>query len=347
MKNYTPTSTPHAMPRKPKAAPKPKVDRLIERDGALWQKCQNTKGRGQTCPRTRSVEEFAPRRGEATLAEFLQAAVRYQETRSAEARATVVQHVTACCDHCRDIAKRSEVNPTTKKGKCRAYLHELRATEFRVCVHCGTTRCIELDNVVSDADRAVLYAEGKVYVPKHHALSDYKWWAIPAHGGVEGMKLEKAVCVPACKMCHTLQPTSASANRVDPNTLPNAVREEWKVDPKMYMKRLDATNHWPRYVYNDYLKRARGQCENLNCPRDGPGGGKCVAGVEQAFDWEHVNAAAKKREISWLCSNLPAHMPKDEWETEIDAELERGACKLLCGNCHHLKTHYKMVPRYE
>ena len=327
------------MPRKPKAA---KVDRLIERDGRLWQTCQQAHG----CKRTRPVEEFAPRRaGEATLALFIQAALDYQANQSMAPRAIVVQHATAWCDRCRDIHKRSRVNTNSKTGKCRAYLHELRATEFRACVHCGTTRCIELDNVVSDADRAELFKEGKVYVVKHHQLSDYEWWARPAHGGVEGMRLEKSVCEPACRMCHALQPTSNP--RVDPDTLPNAVDEEYVVDQKMYYKRWHATKSWPRYCYNDGLKRAIGQCENLDCPRDGLGGGKCVAGVEQAFDWEHVDAKAKKSSITDLCDHLPTTMPEADWKAEIHAELERGKCRLLCRNCHHLKTIKKMVPRYE
>ena len=330
--------------KKQKKEPKPKVDRLIERDGALWQKCQKTSGKW-TCPRVRPVEEFAPRQGEAILALFLQAAVRHQETRSAEARAFLMQHVVEKCDHCRDSIKRSAVNPTTKTGGCRAYLHKLRATEFRACVHCGTTRCIELDNVVDDADRAELFKEGKVYVPKHHKLSDYSWWAHPAHGGVEGMRLEKAVCEPCCNMCHALQPTSNP--RVDPKTLPPAVPKESVVDNEMYHKRRSANITWPRYMYNDSLKRAIGQCENLDCPRDGPGGGKCIPGVEPAFDWEHVNAAAKKAGISELCNSLPANMPEDDWKAAIHAELERGKCRLLCRNCHHLKTHYGAVMRYE
>jgi hypothetical protein len=336
------------MGRKPKPK-KAKPDRLIERDGALWKKCQHAKGRGKTCPRTRPVEEFAPRRSEANLALFLQAAALYKETQSAEARATVVQHVVKECDHCRDNDKRSRVNPNSKPGQCRAYLHHLRATSFRVCVHCKTTRCIELDNVVSDADRAVLYAEGKVYVAKHHHLSDFRWWARPAHGGVEGMRLETCVVEPCCKMCHALQPTGKQANRVDPSTLPPTYpgeQRDGKAGRKMYQNRRNATKRWPRYCYNDGLKRNVGRCENLDCPRDGPGGGYCVAGVEPAFDWEHVNAKEKRAGICELCQDLPADMPEAEWKAEIDAELERGDCRLLCRNCHHLKTWYGMVPTY-
>ena len=100
-------------------------------------------------------------------------------------------------------------------------------------------------------------------------------------------------------------------------------------------------------MYNDGLKRAIGQCENLDCPRDGPGNGKCIAGVEQCFDWEHVDAKAKEDNISWLCCNLPATIPEADWKAAIDAELERGKCRLLCANCHHEKTHYGAVMRYE
>ena len=334
------------MPRAPKAAPKPKDDRLFEEDGRLFQKCQNIRG----CKQTRPVESFAPRKSEANLETFLQAAALYQQTKSAAARATVVQHVVGNCDHCRDIQKRSAVNPNTKLGQCRAYLHELRTTEFRACVHCGTTRCIELDNVVSDADRAVLFRDGKVWVEKHHHLSDYHFWAQPAHGGVEGMRLEKAVCEAACNMCHKLQPTSSSGNRVDPDTLPPTYpgeQRDGEAGKKMYMKRYQATYTWPRYCYNDGLKRNVGQCENLDCPRDGPGGGKCIPGVEQAFDWEHVDAKAKKAGICELCQDLPAGMPEAEWKAKIRAELERGKCRLLCRNCHHLKTWYGAVMRYE
>ena len=147
-------------------------------------------------------------------------------------------------------------------------------------------------------------------------------------------------------MCHNLQPTSTAGKRVDPSTLPPAVPHERSVDKKLYMKRLGAKKHWPRYVYVDELKRAVGQCENLDCLRDGPGNGKCVAGVEQCFDWEHTNAKKKRKGISDLCSQLPANMPEAKWKGKINRELKRGECKLLCKNCHHLKTWRGMVPTY-
>ena len=328
------------MPRKPKKPKPPKPDRLIERDGKLYQECSRN-----YCPRTCRIEKFAPRTSEAHLAKFERAVAEYKATQSADARATIVEYATKECDHCRDSQKRSDVNPTTTKGKCKAYWEELKKTTFHTCIDCGGTRCVEADNVVSDADRAVLYAEGKVLHARHHKLSEYSWWAQPAHGGVEGMKLEQEVCRPRCKMCHRLQPTGSAGNRVDPKTLPPTYPGEQRVDKKMYDQRWNAKRRWPRYMYNDRLKRSAGKCENLDCLRDGPGGGKCVAGVEQAFDWEHTKPHKKRKGISWLCCQLPL-MPRAEWKKKINDELIRGRCRLLCGNCHHLKTHYKMVPRY-
>ena len=325
------------MARAPKSAKPPKVDRLIEHDGKLYQKCSHK------CPRTCRIEKFAPRTSEAKIAKFARAVAEYKETQSATARATIVQLATTQCDFCRDIYKRSHVNPTTKKGQCRAYWEELKETTFHTCVDCGATRCVEADNVVSDAERAVLFAEGKVLHATHHKLSHYCWWA--CHGGVEGMKLEKEVCMGRCKMCHTLQPTSNAGKRVDPNTLPPTYPGESVVDKKLCNKRRHAKRHWPRYMYNDELKRAVGQCENLDCLRDGPGNGKCVAGVEPCFDWEHTNAKRKRKEISVLCCHLP-NMPEAKWKGKIKRELKRGECKLLCRNCHHLKTHHGMVPTY-
>ena len=322
------------MARKPK---KPKPDRLIEHGGALYQKCSNK------CPRTCRIEAFAPRKGEAKIAKFERAVAQYKATQSADARATIVEHATKHCEHCRDGEKRTAVNPTTTTGKCKAYWEQLKATEFSTCVDCGGTRCVEADNVVSDADRAVLFEQGKVLHAKHHKLSGYNWWS--NHGGVEGMKLEQEVCDPRCRMCHTLQPTGSAGQRVDPSTLPPPVPHERTVDRKLYNKRWHAKKTWPRYMYSDRLKRSAGKCENLDCLRDGPGNGKCVAGVEQAFDWEHSRPRRKRKGISDLCCDLPL-MPRAEWKKIINAELIRGRCRLLCKNCHHLKTHHGMVPRY-
>ena len=112
------------------------------------------------------------------------------------------------------------------------------------------------------------------------------------------------------------------------------------------MKRRDAKKRWPRYRFVDRYKREVGKCENLDCARDGPGNGKCAAGVEPCFDWEHTKPHKKRNDISRLCCELPNYMPEAKWKGKINRELKRGACKLLCRNCHHLKTHHGMVPTY-
>ena len=173
-------------------------------------------------------------------------------------------------------------------------------------------------------------------------LSHYAWWA--RHGGVEDGARKESVRG-AVPMCHTLQPTSAASQRVDPNTLPPPGKRVCR-RPAAVHAAVAREEKWPRYVYVDGLKRAVGECENLDCARDGPGSGKCVAGVEQCFDWEHTKPHKKRKCISELCCQLPANMPEGRWKGKINRELKRGDCKLLCRNCHHLKTQHGMVPTY-
>ena len=327
------------MPRPPKT----KVDRLIERDGQLMKTCEKKQG----CNRTLPVEEFAPRKGEGLRSSFLQSIAAYYASPSVQTRAAVVARICKECDRCRDSRKRSTVSSNSASGKCRAYWHELKRTKFHTCVDCGGKRSLEADNVISEHERAELFAQGKVLHAQHHPLSDYVWWARRKNGGIDGMKLEAEVCVPRCNMCHKLQSTSNAGKRVNFDTLPDPVAQEWKVDEIMFRKRSKAKWRWPRHCYIDSLKLQVGLCENRDCLRDGPGNGRCVAGFEVCYDWEHTNAAVKGACISEMCSNLSQTMPLEEWKRKVRDELERGDCRLLCRNCHHLKTWYGMEPKYD
>ena len=326
------------MPRNP-TPKKPKPDRLIERDGRLYQKCTS----GQ-CKRVSPVEEFAPRKGAANTEKFLQAVSAYNANQNANTRADVVACILTTCSHCRDIQRRSQLNPTTKNGSCRAFVRTLQRTKFHACVECGTTRAVEADHVATPEQRAALFAAGKLPHLKHHCLSDYKWWK--DNGGEEGLLLESTVCVPRCRMHHSLQPTSDQSGRVDPSTLPCTYSGETVADSQLYHRRGHAVKTWPRFLFNDGLKRGVGRCENLNCTRDGPGDGKCVEGVEVAFDWDHTNEKEKTMKIAEMIQTLEKYMPEEEWKARIVSELRRGECRLLCKNCHHLKTNYKMQPHY-
>ena len=50
--------------------------------------------------------------------------------------------------------------------------------------------------------------------------------------------------------------------------------------------------------------------------------------------------------IAEMIQTLEKYMPEEEWKARIVSELRRGECRLLCKNCHHLKTNYKMQPHY-
>ena len=91
---------------------------------------------------------------------------------------------------------------------------------------------------------------------------------------------------------------------------------------------------------------------------DGPSGGRCSVGYEVCYDWEHVAAGEKGGDavlagrptsdfcISALCKNISWKMPREEWMRKIVEELERGECRLLCKNCHFLKTFTRLKPSY-
>jgi hypothetical protein len=288
------------------------------------------------------VEDYAPRTSESKLEKFIEAVRRFQSDPTDLHLKSVEKSRAKNCSACRNSKHTSDRNPETVVGEIAAALRKRQASG--VCIDCGTTRWIEFDNVVSEKERRILFLEGKVAHLKHHGLGDPAWWA--CNGGIDAWNMECNVVVERCRGHHRLQTTGSAGARIDPDTLPPEVVNESVVDNKLYQKRKNAKTKWPRYMYNDSLKRAVGGCENLDCPCDGPGSGKCTEGVEPAFDWEHTNAKAKKSDISDLCIYLSPDLSKEEWVAEINAELERGQCRLLCANCHALKTSNRIIPRY-
>ena len=95
--------------------------------------------------------------------------------------------MTAWCDACRDSLKRSQVNPTSKKGECKQVYEAWKASH--PCLHCGTT-----DPQVIEAD----HLRDKV-----HRCSGYPWWA--CHGGPAALTLELEKCQALCRFCHTIK----------------------------------------------------------------------------------------------------------------------------------------------
>ena len=92
--------------------------------------------------------------------------------------------LTTCCIDCRESISKTNKNPTTATGICRAFWEAWRKEQE--CIDCGCK-----DYRVMEADHV-----GK----KIHKLSDYCYWS--NHGSVEAMKNELEQCDPRCRFCH-------------------------------------------------------------------------------------------------------------------------------------------------
>jgi len=97
------------------------------------------------------------------------------------------QTLTKWCQTCLQIRSRSDINPTTNKGKCKARWEEWKAKN--PCVVCG-----ENDPQLIEAD----HLRDKV-----HKCSDASYWA--CHGGVTALEKELKKCQSLCCWCHRLK----------------------------------------------------------------------------------------------------------------------------------------------
>ena len=287
-----------------------------------------------TCQRSNQpVEEYQPNTSEKNRLKFMEAVQQYQDEQSEKNRLKVEKKRTKWCMTCRGVLKKSHQNPESAVGEIRQLNFQLR--EQQTCVVCGTNRCIEADNVLSEEERAKLFEEGKVATKKHIRLSDYREWARPENGGVEGWKMERDNVVEfKCRMCHRLEKTGLAGKKVTADT------------PEEEMDR-DQKRTFPRYQAVDAMKRAIGRCENKNCRMDGKCKGRCIEGYEVCFDWDHVIEHLKGMGISKMCQKVSFKLSLEEFMDRVKEELDKCECRLLCANCHHLKTHHGYKPVYD
>jgi hypothetical protein len=97
------------------------------------------------------------------------------------------QTLTKWCQTCLQRKSRSDINPTTAKGKCKARWEEWKANN--PCVVCG-----ESDPKLIEAD----HLRDKV-----HRCSDDRYWS--CHGGVPALENELKKCQSLCCWCHRLK----------------------------------------------------------------------------------------------------------------------------------------------
>jgi hypothetical protein len=180
---------------------------------------------------------------------------------------------------------------------------------------------------------------------KTHDLSDYVWWA--CNGGVKAMRKELAKGGRfICTCCHALDESSDTSRRIaDPalvETLPDGKSYGTEEEVAQYDRKRYARIKAPKYAYVDALKRKRGKC--YYCER------KVEQGEEVCFQYDHRDQTTKwfsktNKGCSGGVAGLCHSTHKDENPRKnpgvfgrLDAETD--LCRLPCGNCHTLRTHY-------
>lgn len=213
------------------------------------------------------------------------------------------KHRTKFCKHCRDAKKRSNNNPTTKIGECKAYWESIRN---QACNDCGKERG------TSQAD----HQRDKV-----EKLSNYFWWSW--NGGVDAMKAEFAKCEMRCAECHAKQPSHCIFQRNF---------SSWKEMPENTLKQKDAKRHRrnrdEKYAYVNEKKHEIGQCEEC--------GFADFNGFEHIMEFAHKNASTKrdfKDSVSRVCNKSLSFKTA---KPELDRLFTE--CRLLCSSCHILET---------
>ena len=97
------------------------------------------------------------------------------------------QTLTKWCQTCRQSLARTQINPTTATGKCKARWEEWKAKN--PCIVCG-----ESDPQLIEAD----HLRDKV-----HDCSNNRYWS--NHGGVPALENELTKCQSLCRWCHALK----------------------------------------------------------------------------------------------------------------------------------------------
>jgi hypothetical protein len=335
--------------------------------GALRIRCNN-------CKKTHGPDQFCPTKNPRDAATYTDAVQALTAARCAKdgaafltARTTITNVASARCAPCSDSQAKSRKNLCSAPGKCLAKLEELRTKErFSRCARCGSTRNIQFNHRTSFAQNLKLYnsmvkTDGKEaaearYPPNERKLYDV---ANAAHwgcnGGAEAMQAEAEKCDPLCGICHMLDKSSNSAPENAASRAKTAAKT-YETKKQRQMAILRAGYREDKRAYVNALKRRIGQCENPDCPKDGPCEGLCTAGFEACYDLDHLVQATKKYSITKLVTNRQSHataiplilaeigLPADfDVETDPIPPMLARRIRLLCRNCHKTREEWDTV----
>jgi len=347
--------------------PPPRESRVSQTlGGALRIQCDNCRGRKAHGP-----EQFVPEKNPRDAAAYTKAVEALGEARAAKdgaafltARETIATLGTALCAPCRAIAAKSHANPTTKKGACRAEWERLKAEVFATCRRCGAQRAVEANHgetyaANAKAHAAMVRTHGEEAADAAYPATERKLCSLSStdsywhcHGGVEAMRAEADKCTPLCRMCHALDPSSNSAPE-NAGSRAKAEAKEYETKEQRQGAVTRAGYREDKRAYNNSIKRKVGACERPDCPCDGPSAGRCVAGFEACYDWDHVDRTTKGRGIAEIVhDNRSFATDKPELLAELGLPpdfdvasdemppVAARRCRLLCRNCHNTRKEW-------
>ena len=350
--------------------PLPRESRVTQTlGGALRIQCNNcrSKNKGMSF---HGADQFVPVLNPRDAAAYAAALEALGEARAAkdgdaffEARETIADLATAKCAPCREIAAKTQANPTTKRGACRAEWERLKVDVFHTCGGCGATRGVEANHGAECAANAKAHAEmvesdGKeaadaAYPASERKLanvSDVSHWA--CNGGVEAQRAEADKCGPLCRMCHALDESSASAPK-NAGSRAKAEAKEYATKKQRQIAVHNAGYRVDKRAYVNTIKRKIGACERPDCPCDGPSDQMCVEGFEACYDWDHTDPTTKgkaigeivhdRRSLATAKPDILAEIglpPDFDVETDDVPPVAERLCRLLCRNCHKTRDEW-------
>ena len=345
--------------------PLPRESRVSQTlGGALRIRCNNCR-RVKKAMYIYGPEQFAPvlnPRDTAAYAAALEALAEARATKDCDAflaaRETITTLATTYCAACRAIQAKTQANPTTQSGACRAEWARLKAEVFQTCRRCGATRAIEADHgneyaANAKAHKKMIETHGQEVADATYPAAQRKLAPVSAtdnywhcHGGAEAMRAEAAKCEPLCRMCHALDPSSNSAPE-NASSRAKAEAKEYETEKQRRMAVYVAGYREDKRAFVNKIKREIGACERPDCPRDGPSGGRCVAGFDVCYDWDHIDEATKGRSIGEIVSerrSLKTAKPEILAEIGLPPDFDvdndpippvaERRCRMLCANCH-------------
>ena len=351
-------------------APLPRESRVSQTlGGALRIQCNPCRIRKRPMP-FHGADQFVPEKNPRDAAAYGAALEALGEARAAKdgaaffaARETIAALATAWCASCRESNAKTQANPTTTTGACRAEWKRLKVEVFHTCDRCGATRAIEADHgdecaANAKAHKAMVASDGEEAADaaypaeerKLAQLSTYTYWS--CNGGVEAMRAEADKCDPLCSMCHALDPSSSTAPE-NAASRAKAGAKEYETERKRQLAVHKAGYKEDKRVYVNAIKRAIGACERPDCPCDGPSDKMCVLGFEACYDLDHIDPTTKGRAIAAIVNDSRSlatakpdilkelGLPPDfDVDTDDVPPVAARRCRMLCRNCHHTRDEW-------